>query len=459
MYHTAIHSKSKYIVRIFQEKMIEIRKTDPLLAKILPPACPAEGVTYVPSQYALAFTHGGKHYVFHNLTKQCIEGELPSSCRAGEGCADLIKARFLVPEGKDECATYNQISSLVRAYSKKKDTRGFLILPTLGCNARCVYCYEEGMKPVTMTPETVEQVIRFITEQNDSGRVSLGWFGGEPLLGEKTIDRICEGMREAGIEYTSRMTSNGSLITPEIIRKMTGDWKLGKIQISMDGAREDYIRRKNYYAGHDYYSKVMEAVSAMSEAGIAVNIRCNVDEENWEGMPRFFDDLRTGVSNKDRVSVYFAPLNTVRLGNNDVAIWEKIRDSRQLIEEAGFRCQPFLRLNLRFRACRCMADGGSVVITPEGSLYPCEHCPEEGRYGDIWQGAADADARKEFCRVDRTREKCRSCPFLPDCTSFAACPVEDHDCREVFERLVADDLKRLAETKESIHTDEEMPVC
>ena len=91
--------------------MIEIRKPDVTLAKLLPSVRPCPDINYIPSQYALPFEQGGKRYVFNNLTKQCVEGELPSSARAGEEYDDLIRAQFLVPEGKDECAYYNQISS------------------------------------------------------------------------------------------------------------------------------------------------------------------------------------------------------------------------------------------------------------------------------------------------------------------------------------------------------------
>ena len=265
--------------------MIEIKKPDAALQKLLPPVSPRPDINYVPSKYALPFAHGGKQYVFHNLTKQCIEGVLPASARAGEGWDELIAARFLVPEDKDECALYNQVSALLRALNREKGLADYTILPTLGCNARCVYCYEAGREQVAMTPETVEQVIRFILDTRGEDPVRLNWFGGEPLLMVKTIDRVCEALRAAGVAYKSSMVSNGSLVTPEIIERMTGDWRLDHIQISMDGAEGDYISRKRYYADRDYYHRVMESISALSAAGIRVAVRCNVDGKTGTASP------------------------------------------------------------------------------------------------------------------------------------------------------------------------------
>ena len=202
---------------------------------ILPPVDLCPDITYIPSQYALQFEHNGKQYAFNNLTKQCIEGELPKEARAGEGYDDLITAQFLVPDDRDECAYYNSISALLRIFRRRKGEHGYIILPTSACNARCTYCYEAGMEPVTMTPDTVEQTIRYIISSHAEKEVHIVWFGGEPLLGEKIIDRISEGLMEAGVPFKSVMISNGSLITPQIIEKMTGPWHLDRIQISMDG--------------------------------------------------------------------------------------------------------------------------------------------------------------------------------------------------------------------------------
>lgn len=106
--------------------MIEVRKPNPIPKMLMTRVTALPGIRYIPSLYALPFEHKGKHYVFHNMTKQCIKGVLPDSARAGEGFDDLIEARFLVPEDLDESAYCAHIAALLRAgmRNKQKASRG-----------------------------------------------------------------------------------------------------------------------------------------------------------------------------------------------------------------------------------------------------------------------------------------------------------------------------------------------
>lgn len=441
--------------------MIEICKPDAALAKVILPQKTQPGVSYVPSQFVLPFSHNEKQYVFHVFTKQLIEGTIPDSAHMGEGFDDLIKAMFLVPEGKDECAYYESVARMMRLYGQKKGVPTYTIMPTLGCNARCVYCYEEGRKPVRMTPEIVEQTIRYLLKTRSKEEITISWFGGEPLLCPDIIDHICDRLREENVSFQSIMVTNGSLITPGIIEKMLARWNLKRLQISLDGAEQDYIARKRYYADSDQYHTVLHTIGQLSEAGIRVAVRVNVDEDNWQGIPQLLDDMDRFVGHKENVTVYFSPLMNVRAGENDLAMWKKITDAAPLVNKAGFRPLAHLRSFMKFRANRCMADGGCEVIGPDGSLYPCEHCPPESRFGDIFNGTTDAQARYEFCRTDRTREKCRKCVFLPDCTSFASCPWVDAHCEEAHRINALSNLKQMLDQRadQTEEPDDEDNVC
>jgi radical SAM protein with 4Fe4S-binding SPASM domain len=438
--------------------MVEMNPPDAVLSRILPQQTPQQNADYVPSQFVLTFSHNGKQYAFHTLTQQLLETELPVSEHGHIEKEALVRGLFLVPKDKDECAYYLSVSALMRTISQKKGNRGFMILPTFGCNARCVYCYEEGMKPISMTEQTADATVRYIAETHAADPVKINWFGGEPLLRTDIIDRVCEGLKQAGVCYRCGMVSNGSLITEEIIGKMKGLWNVTGIQISMDGAERDYIARKRYVVYRDAYHRVIHAISRMSEEGIGVIIRCNTDESIWDGIPQFLTDMAAEITHKEHVRLYFSPLDQVRTGSNALPMWKKILASESMIEKAGFK--PFLQYGtkLKFNVHHCMADAGSVVIGPDGSLYPCEHCMAETRFGDVFHGTTDEAARRTFCRTDRVREQCRHCTFLPICTGFSTCPVQDTDCRKVRELFTVRMLKNFIDNK-TIKADGEDPIC
>ncbi len=407
--------------------MKEIWKPDPLIETLILPRDADEHVVYRPSLYAIPLQYAGKSYVFHTLTKQCIEGTLPRTAKKGEGYDDLIQASFLVPEDEEEWAFYRYVFTLADMAVNQNNGRSYTILPTLACNARCIYCYEAGMKPVTMNEETVQQTIRYILSHDTKHGVALSWFGGEPLLCPEIIDKICYSLKEKGIPYTSKTVTNGSLITPELIAKMNGLWNLSFIQISMDGAESDYIKRKHYYVYDQTYDRVLNNINLLAEAGIDVSVRCNVDEENWQNIPAFLEDFASKIADREHVSIHFALLFDCRRSRNNLAMYQKVMDFDREIQRHGFRIpEP----EFAFRRIHCMADAGTEVIGPDGRLYPCEHCPEEACYGDIWNGMTNEAARTEFCRTDEIREECRTCPFLPDCTGFRYCPNQEANCRE-----------------------------
>lgn len=178
----------------------QISKPDEALIKILPVQELNPEAVYVLSQFVLPYDHEGRHILCNNLTREIVELDRPLrehiSAREIEKDANLfamMQRYILVPKGKDECAFYEGLSRILRNMKKPKGIKDYIILPTLACNARCVYCYEADMEQKTMTPETVEQTIRYIMRTKAEGAIHICWFGGEPLLGETIIDRLCEG--------------------------------------------------------------------------------------------------------------------------------------------------------------------------------------------------------------------------------------------------------------------------
>ena len=411
--------------------------------------------TYRWSDYIVPHSVNGKSYLFNSFTKisYLLEGEdfetAPAArfsseqVEADENLKQLVADSALVPENKDETEIYEAFCKIARALTTKKDGyNGFTFLPTTACNARCVYCFEQGMKYVTMSDETLEQAIRFIKKSRNPKRsVRLSWFGGEPLVGKKIIDRVCSSLRNDGIEFKCRMITNGSLVTSEIIEKMHNDWNLDRVQITLDGCEEEYNRRKNYYFDYESaYWHVLSRIKLLNKNGIKVTIRVNIDEGNVDTVPQMIEDLKNFIVNQKNISFDLTPLFNVQESPEGIEVWKKCMDISDLIESNGFRVARHFSVS-KTKYNLCMADNpySSLVISPEGKLFACEHIEAFESLGDVWNGVTNLKLVKRLYDVEPAKEKCRGCFALPNCTTFSGCNVNRVDCRYV----AGSNLKRL----------------
>lgn len=120
------------------------------------------------------------------------------------GLTELAAKRIIVEKDYDEVRQYQQAVFLLKTMKcRKKGLASYVIFPTTGCNARCIYCFEEGFTVKTMTPEIVERLVDFICETRHDDCVKLKWFGGEPLSCAGMIRKICTALRERGVPYRS----------------------------------------------------------------------------------------------------------------------------------------------------------------------------------------------------------------------------------------------------------------
>lgn len=438
--------------------MREIHLKDKLIKKFLPPQRLKDGSDYKLSSFVIPFEEHGRHFLFSTLTKQCFEIDESFSpdlivpfehIASSEALSALARDAFLVPVDSDETALYVSLSTIMRAFFRQSGYTTYTVLPTFGCNARCVYCYEEGSVPVFMTDETAVQTAEFIarTKKKDSP-VLISWFGGEPLMGEKTIDLIVSELKKRDVEFYSTMVTNGSLINDRIVNKMVGDWKLQSLQITFDGSEEDYIKRKRYIRYDDYYHSIMASIALLQSKGVQVHIRCNVDFENIGAAPKLIDDLKNNLAGTENVMLYFAPLNQVKASDEILEMWEKIKKLEPMIAEAGFLSGPHRKPILQARVFRCMADNpySAVVIHPDGNLVPCLQSGTDSAFGNVRDGITDRAIFDRYASVGPVMEKCRNCVFLPDCTAFPYCKIVEAKCfeqrmetiTEYFRSLVAE---------------------
>ena len=146
----------------------------------------------------------------------------------------LVEHWFLLPESTSPdtlCYLFMQQHRNRYGPRSVEGIQRVTILTTTNCNARCPYCYESGCEKRTMTQKLAIDVAKFIETKGNRQRLTLKWFGGEPLCNAEAINSICEYLHEKNIEYTSMMVTNGLLIDQHSMDKMLRVWRLCKGQI------------------------------------------------------------------------------------------------------------------------------------------------------------------------------------------------------------------------------------
>ncbi|WP_129408292.1 radical SAM protein [Marinitoga lauensis] len=92
-----------------------------------------------------------------------------------------------------------------------------------------------------MTIEKAEEIAEYIINSSKNKKtISIGWFGGEPLMNFKAIEYINKKIiDESEAELFSSMSSNGYLLNYIDVSKFD-ELKIKNVQITLDGIEETH---------------------------------------------------------------------------------------------------------------------------------------------------------------------------------------------------------------------------
>lgn len=139
---------------------------------------------------------------------------------------------------------------------------------TEGCNLRCLYCvHQEQNKEnrnhgsLQMTRETAFAAIDFLAENSrKSKQVTLGFYGGEPLLNfpviRESVEYAKKVFKDKPLQFN--MTTNGTLVTPEIAKFLAENRVV--VKVSIDGPEGVHNRYRKTIAGEGSFSQVKEGL-------------------------------------------------------------------------------------------------------------------------------------------------------------------------------------------------------
>lgn len=375
--------------------------------------------------------------------------------KADEGqLLPLVKKWVLVPEAHDDLKLSRQFADIMFLLNRSRvgmPQNRFTILPTTDCNARCFYCYELACNRRNMSERTARDVADYIIRKCDKSRkVSIRWFGGEPLYNSEAIDIICDGLAAAGIDYGGNMISNGYLFGEDTVARAKEKWHISWVQITLDGTEEIYNRTKAYIYKNSgsAFSRVLDNIGHLLDAGIAVHARMNMDDHNEDDLFKLTDMLIERFGKYSHFYLYanllfeedgsHAASHSVEIRH---ALTEKHMKLRRYISDSGHGIRNVMTVN--DRSTHCMADrDDSALILPDGNLGKCEHFTDDNYYGSIYSDDIDLDVINRFKDTDVVVPgKCDKCELRPQCVVLKSCLILPRRCDEVDKKFMVFDLE------------------
>lgn len=222
----------------------------------------------------------------------------------------LYEMGFLISSDEDEVKFLENLRMKTLEANESMPSY-YIVCPTTGCNARCYYCFEKGAVQKRMDKKTATAVAKYILEHHDPENLVIQWFGGEPLLEVETISCIIDYLHLHGVNFDSKIITNGYLLSDEVVEFAVNKWNVRIIQITIDALYEEYNRIKDYtYQNVNSFEIVMENIQRCLEAEICIRIRVNFNPLECDKAIKTVDYLKKRFGNDENFFVYLAPIDS-----------------------------------------------------------------------------------------------------------------------------------------------------
>ncbi len=365
------------------------------------------------------------------------------------------------PEGEKE-----EVRGLVEELNRLRRVMNVSVVVNMRCNFRCRYCYEGERKDNSvMSRETAARLVEFIKTRfpADCLRLTLDFYGGEPLLSVELIRAIAAPLKEfaegRGAVFEITLVTNGSLLTPAVVGRLR-PVGLKRAKVTIDGPPEIHNHFRPYASGQPSFATVINNVGRCADL-IGIGINGNFTRENYQRFPELFDYLDgQGITPDRLLRLSFSPVLMVGDAPPGAFCGGCASCNEPWLTEAA----PFLHDKIMARGYKtdtisvslCMVEvDNSFVVHHDGSLYQCVALVGQEDYacGDIRAGMRDY---RDQYHLDHWRQnkECRDCRYLPLCFGgcrYMALQREGHmaevDCWKKFfaanlERMVRQDIRQ-----------------
>ncbi len=343
---------------------------------------------------------------------------------------ELLKGKFIVEDDN----IFDELSLQYRRGVYSNNSIGLTILPTLRCNFRCVYCYENHYE-MDMQSDVVGKIKDYVKDKVENAKISsvfVNWYGGEPLLNLDAIRElsnyfieVCERNK---CYYSADIISNGWLLTDEIAKELA-DFRIKSYQITIDGPKKIHDKYRILPNGGSTYNRIVDAIKIASKY-MRVDVRINVSKELGENLAEFFSELPEELKK--------LPFYPAKMSADTTQVCQSVKDicmedkkfAEKQVEFYKFAVSHNMGIAMYPKPTTggCCANAiSSIIIGPDGSLYRCwsQVGELEESYGnilDINNTFRPENYYKWVLFDPFSIAECKECQIFPIC--IAGCPAK-----------------------------------
>ncbi|GFI22440.1 anaerobic sulfatase-maturating enzyme [Lachnospiraceae bacterium] len=310
-----------------------------------------------------------------------------------------------------------------KTISSKKglNATSLTLMVSQACNLRCKYCYGDGGEyshKGFMSYEIAKRAVEFFVDQTQEKKLNICFFGGEPLLNYDLVKRIVDYTKDIAIikekEFTYSMTTNATLITPEIEQFIQKN-KIS-ITVSMDGTKETndinryYANKKGAY--DDINAKTVNLKNFITIRATIAPPNLNI-EENLVHIIEELQYKRTAWAEADNL---LSESDYEVLFEHTMKLYDRFE---QMLKEGKItevkKYYSFVNVLRKFyhdgiRSKGCGSGTNMMAVDIDGKIYPCHRFVgvEASILGDVC--AKEMNDTKFYLQAELANfEKCKYC--------------------------------------------------
>jgi len=255
------------------------------------------------------------------------------------------------------------------------------------CNYQCLFCRFHSKiagdiknnKSFRGTFMDLKTYFKILDCLRDTISIYLTGYG-EPLLNPDILKMVSYA-KERGI--LTCITTNGSLLTPELIKKLANAG-LNGISISLNAGTNETYMKLHPTAKPDTFGKIKENIKLLSKYNIIVRVSFVLNKMNCTEV----EEIIKTVINLNVDLVDFLPVRTVKgLEYLEINKWEQIKLNKRLAQNSRRLKKKNISNNINMylkyyslntknilMENKCYFPYISCYILENGIVYPCCNC-------------------------------------------------------------------------------------